>query len=241
MKIHPVAASCSMRKDGRTDRQTDKTKLIVSFRSFANEPKNSVPTSQWTLYSKETYVLWQESYRSTITWSAVEPFITSYRNIDNDSILNCYIILSQLLSPVRIQGVMASIIRAETCYNAMLSSDFPQCFQKSTWIVMQVRSRPIRSTFFFYYSLHYSLIHWFVRREWICRWCPKTKINKFTNLYLQFSLPPFKESQHACYGFGLTCINLLKNVFLLTFIWSLFRHFFMELFSGLIIISIKVS
>jgi hypothetical protein len=28
-----------MRTDGRTDRQTDLTKLLVTFRNFANEPK----------------------------------------------------------------------------------------------------------------------------------------------------------------------------------------------------------
>jgi hypothetical protein len=31
--------SCSMRTDGRTDRQTDITSLIVAFRNFANAPK----------------------------------------------------------------------------------------------------------------------------------------------------------------------------------------------------------
>jgi hypothetical protein len=37
MKIRPVGApSCCMRTDG----QTDTTKLIVAFRSFANEPNN---------------------------------------------------------------------------------------------------------------------------------------------------------------------------------------------------------
>jgi len=29
---------CSMRADGRTDRQTDLTKLIVAFRLYANAP-----------------------------------------------------------------------------------------------------------------------------------------------------------------------------------------------------------
>jgi len=29
-----------MRTDGRTDRQTDRTKLIVAFPKFANAPKN---------------------------------------------------------------------------------------------------------------------------------------------------------------------------------------------------------
>ena len=40
IKFHENSASgelrCSMRTDGRTDRQTDMTKLIVAFRNFAN-------------------------------------------------------------------------------------------------------------------------------------------------------------------------------------------------------------
>ena len=39
MKIRPVGAQLS-HEDGRMDRQTDMTKLIVVFRSFANAPKN---------------------------------------------------------------------------------------------------------------------------------------------------------------------------------------------------------
>jgi len=40
MKIRLVGAEVFY-EDGRTDRQTDMTKLIVAFRSFANAPKNS--------------------------------------------------------------------------------------------------------------------------------------------------------------------------------------------------------
>jgi len=32
--------SCSLRTDGRTDRQKDMTELIVAFRNFAYEPKD---------------------------------------------------------------------------------------------------------------------------------------------------------------------------------------------------------
>ena len=39
MQIRPVRVELS-HADGRTDRQTDTTKLIVSFRNFANAPKN---------------------------------------------------------------------------------------------------------------------------------------------------------------------------------------------------------
>jgi hypothetical protein len=46
MKIHPVEAElfhADGRTDGRTDGQTetDTTKLIVTFRNFANAPKNA--------------------------------------------------------------------------------------------------------------------------------------------------------------------------------------------------------
>ena len=42
MKIRPVGAelfNADRQKDGRTDRQTDLTKLIVGFRNFAKAPK----------------------------------------------------------------------------------------------------------------------------------------------------------------------------------------------------------
>jgi hypothetical protein len=38
-KIRPVGAEL-FHADGRTDRQTDMTKLTVAFRTFANAPKN---------------------------------------------------------------------------------------------------------------------------------------------------------------------------------------------------------
>jgi len=41
MKIRPVVAEL-FHADGRTDRLTDMTKLIVDFRSFANAPKKMV-------------------------------------------------------------------------------------------------------------------------------------------------------------------------------------------------------
>jgi hypothetical protein len=39
MKIRPVGGEL-FHADGRTDRQTDMTKLIVAFRNFVNAPKN---------------------------------------------------------------------------------------------------------------------------------------------------------------------------------------------------------
>ena len=45
--------SCSMRTDGRTDGQTDMTKLIVAFRNFVNPPKRRsllVPVGYNRLY-----------------------------------------------------------------------------------------------------------------------------------------------------------------------------------------------
>jgi len=39
MKIRPVKADL-LHADGRTDRQTDMTELIVVFRNFANAPKH---------------------------------------------------------------------------------------------------------------------------------------------------------------------------------------------------------
>ena len=45
MKILPVGASCSLRTDGQTDRQTDgptdMTKLIVALLNYANAPNNT--------------------------------------------------------------------------------------------------------------------------------------------------------------------------------------------------------
>jgi hypothetical protein len=43
MKFHPVEAELfhvDRRTDGRTDRQTDMTKLIITFRNFTNMPKD---------------------------------------------------------------------------------------------------------------------------------------------------------------------------------------------------------
>ena len=42
------------RTDGRTDRQTDMTKLIAAFRNYTNAPKILVPTSQKKLPSVRT-------------------------------------------------------------------------------------------------------------------------------------------------------------------------------------------
>jgi len=44
MEIRPIEAGCSMREGGRTDGQTDMTKLIVAFRNFVNAPKKRVIT-----------------------------------------------------------------------------------------------------------------------------------------------------------------------------------------------------
>jgi hypothetical protein len=41
--------SCSMRIDGRTEKQRDTTKLIIAFRNFANASKND-PKFQTLLY-----------------------------------------------------------------------------------------------------------------------------------------------------------------------------------------------
>jgi hypothetical protein len=43
MKIRPLEAEfhADRRTDGRTDKQTDMTKLTVTFRKFANAPKNA--------------------------------------------------------------------------------------------------------------------------------------------------------------------------------------------------------
>jgi len=40
MKFRPAGDEL-IHADGRTDRQTDKTQLIVAFRNFANVPKKS--------------------------------------------------------------------------------------------------------------------------------------------------------------------------------------------------------
>ena len=41
MKIHSVGAEL-FHVDGRADRRTDMTKLVVAFRNFANTPKNGI-------------------------------------------------------------------------------------------------------------------------------------------------------------------------------------------------------
>jgi hypothetical protein len=41
MKIPPVGDELSVRTDGWTEEQTDISKLIVAFRSFANAPKKA--------------------------------------------------------------------------------------------------------------------------------------------------------------------------------------------------------
>jgi hypothetical protein len=53
MKIRPVEAEL-FHEDGRTDRQTDLTKLIVAFRNFVNSLKHCGAgnlTSNWTAQS----------------------------------------------------------------------------------------------------------------------------------------------------------------------------------------------
>ena len=45
MKIRPVVAEV-FHADGQTDRQTDITKLIITFHAFANAPKNRVDEKQ---------------------------------------------------------------------------------------------------------------------------------------------------------------------------------------------------
>jgi hypothetical protein len=51
IQIRPVGAEL-FHEDGRTDRRTDMSKLIVVFQNFANAPKNSMPviTVQRTFY-----------------------------------------------------------------------------------------------------------------------------------------------------------------------------------------------
>jgi len=48
MKFHENASSGSrfVHVDGRTDRQTDMTKLTAAFRNFANAPKNWLLTNE---------------------------------------------------------------------------------------------------------------------------------------------------------------------------------------------------
>jgi len=60
MKIHKTGAEL-FHAGGRTDRRTDMTKLTVSFRNFANGPKNPVRISQRTL-SPCTYSIWRFIY-----------------------------------------------------------------------------------------------------------------------------------------------------------------------------------
>jgi hypothetical protein len=55
-KFNQRQPKCSMRKDGRTDRQTDVTKLTVAFRNFANAPKNTY-TYYTDLFLKETIIV----------------------------------------------------------------------------------------------------------------------------------------------------------------------------------------
>jgi len=57
MKISPVGAEllhAGGQKDGRTDRQTDMTELLVAFCNFANVPNKVIRLEllkQWQLYS----------------------------------------------------------------------------------------------------------------------------------------------------------------------------------------------
>jgi len=55
------------RTDGRTDRQTDVTKLILAFRNFANAPKNSL-----------LYLLFRKSFRGTKSWLNATQFATRF-------------------------------------------------------------------------------------------------------------------------------------------------------------------
>ena len=60
MEIRPLATEffhADERTDGRTDRQTEMTKLIVTFSNSANAPKNSL-----------LYLLIRKSFRGTNGW-----------------------------------------------------------------------------------------------------------------------------------------------------------------------------
>jgi hypothetical protein len=52
MKIHPLGAEL-FHEEGQTDRQTDKTKLKVAFRKFANAPKDDVTSHKTTVFENE--------------------------------------------------------------------------------------------------------------------------------------------------------------------------------------------
>jgi hypothetical protein len=56
MKLRPLGAELFY-VDGRTDGQTDMTRLVVAFRNFANTPKNKLRyTRQWSKQIFEKHV-----------------------------------------------------------------------------------------------------------------------------------------------------------------------------------------
>ena len=58
MKIRRVGAGCSLRTDGRTDRQTDLSKILASFRKFAKACKNTELLQRICEYSKVQASVW---------------------------------------------------------------------------------------------------------------------------------------------------------------------------------------
>jgi len=55
MNMRPTGAELSY-ADGLTDRQTEMTKLICSFRNFVNAPTNDVDSCKWIWWTLQSFL-----------------------------------------------------------------------------------------------------------------------------------------------------------------------------------------
>jgi hypothetical protein len=100
-KICPVVASCSMRTDGRTNGQTDMTKLIVTFRNFSNAPEYRV--SYYFRDRSQDITLLSRYYR---IYGPLRPFST--RGMISVTLIIYFVVPSYLTASIHTKSIRST-------------------------------------------------------------------------------------------------------------------------------------